>query len=97
MIKESINLLGRRAIDRVTKFKGTVTSVCFDLFGCVQIALTPPANTKGELPDGRWFDVNRLTVFARDIEAMPVPDFDAKAREPADYGHGAAEKPAMAR
>ena len=92
MINETINLLGVRAEDKVTGTRGVITSICFDLFGCVQAALTPPVKESGELVDSRWFDVNRLTTFPAE-RVMDVPDFDANADRPADYNKGAAHKP----
>lgn len=85
-----IELLGQTAKDRVTGFRGVVSSVCFDLYGCIQAAITPPVDEKGALPDGRWFDVNRLEMIAAEGRVMPVPTFAAR---PADHDHGPAEKP----
>lgn len=94
MIDETIALLGRVASDKVTGFRGVITSASFDLYGCVQVALTPPAPADGqELKHGHWFDVNRVQVSADRV--MPVPDFDAKGDQPENYTHGAAIKPAM--
>ena len=42
MIKEAINMLGRKAKDRVTGFEGVISSVSFDLYGCVCGIITPP-------------------------------------------------------
>lgn len=93
MIIDTIALLGLRATDRVTGFSGVVTSVCFDLYGCVQVSLTPPARADAEeLKHGHWFDVARLNVGTERV--MPVPDFRAMATVPAEFGHGASPKPA---
>jgi hypothetical protein len=92
MIDKTVHLLGHRATDKITGFAGVISSVCFDLYGCVQCALTPPIDKDGKIKDGHWFDVSRLTV-SRDARAMPCPDFAGRAAEPADYDHGAAEKP----
>jgi len=92
MIKETIELLGRKAVDKVTGFEGVISSVSFDLYGCVMAAISPPAKD-GDIKDGRWFDVQRLTVSADKV--MSAPDFDAKACTPATYDSGPADKPAM--
>lgn len=92
MIKETVDLLGHRATDKVTNATGVITSVCFDLYGCVQAAINPPMKDDGSVPEGRWFDVNRLVVSYEAV--MPVPDFDAIAA-PGDYNKGPAEKPAL--
>ena len=88
-------LLGLNAKDKVTGFEGVITTVCFDLYGCIQLALTPFAK-KGdqELKASHWFDVARLEVS--NVRVMDAPDFDAKGSSPAEYTHGAAPKPARA-
>ena len=95
MIEATIGMLGRKAKDRVTGFEGVVTSVSFDLFGCVQAVLQPELGKDGEMAKGHWFDTNRLELKAGQA-VMPVPDFAASAT-PAQHKHGPAEKPARAR
>ena len=92
MIEETIQLLGKRAKDKVSGFEGVISTVSFDLFGCVQCVLSPPAQENGKLEDSRWFDVQRLTVDSKK-PVMDVPAFKAITREPATYSHGAADKP----
>lgn len=93
MITETINLLGRKARDKVTAFEGVVTSVSFDLYGCVQVVLQPPLGADGKPADGAWMDVARLEML-KAKPAMGVPDFDAKGKMPERYDSGPAEKPA---
>lgn len=93
MIAETIELLGRKAKDKVTGFEGVVSSVSFDLYGCIQAALTPGVDKDGKTLDGHWFDTNRLAMKSG-ARVMPLPDFDKPADEPADHAHGLAEKPA---
>lgn len=76
MIKESLELLGRRAKDKVTTFEGVITTISFDLYGCIQAVLAPPIDKDGKIPEGRWFDVNRLDV-SESPAVMPLPDFDS--------------------
>lgn len=86
-----IDLLGKSVKDRITGFKGTVISVNFDLFGCVQATVKPSSLDKdGKMIDAQWFDVNRLEVTDKKNRAMPIP---AYAPKPADHDHGPAEKP----
>ena len=92
MIYETIDLLGKSATDKVSGFTGVVTSVCFDLYGCVQTIVTPKVDDKGVAADGRWFDVNRLTIHDSE-RAMPVPNFDAKGSAPSTYEQGCDAKP----
>jgi len=90
-IQQHLNLLGLRVEDVVTRYAGVVTSVTFDLYGCVQGLVSPPADTDGEVKGGHWFDVSRLEVKHR-IPVMPPPNF---ASGPVAKGlKGAAAKPA---
>jgi hypothetical protein len=87
-----IDLLGKGARDRVTGFAGRVTSVSFDLYGCVQAALTPPIDKDGKRVDGIWLDVHRLDV-SDDPRCMPVPAFATSSvakfgATPAQHAHG---------
>lgn len=70
-----LDLLGLKVKDRVTGFKGVVTSLSFDLYGCIQAIVTPQANSKGDKADSEWFDVTRLEV-TDDKPVMALPDFE---------------------
>jgi hypothetical protein len=87
MIEQSLKMLGLKATDKVTRFEGVVSSVSFDAYGCVQAAITPPARD-GKLGEGHWFDVKRLELGDRVMEAPRFSD-TAMGDE-----IGAAEKPA---
>jgi hypothetical protein len=86
-----MGLLGLKVKDRVTGFSGVVSSISFDLYGCIQAVVTPEADGKGKIPDCRWFDVTRLKKTGKK-PVMKLPNFD--------YGYvaegkkGPAEKPA---
>lgn len=75
-IKKHMKLLGLKVKDRVTGFSGIVTTVSFDLYGCIQVAVTPAAfgESKGELKTGMWFDVTRLIILDEN-PVMELPDF----------------------
>jgi hypothetical protein len=90
-MKEHMKLLGLRVKDTVTGFVGVVSTISFDLYGCVQLIVTPPADEKGVLPEGRWFDVKRLQVLDSN-PVMAVPTFSAVAAAVP----GPQEKPAPA-
>jgi hypothetical protein len=68
-----LQMLGYRVVDAVTGFRGVVTSVAFDLYGCVQAVVTPSADAAtGKQEDSRWFDMKRLkAVEAQRVMAMP--------------------------
>jgi len=73
-IEKAIDLLGRRGRDRVTNFKGIITSLSFDLYGCIQVIVKPQVGEDGKSLDGAWFDLNRI-VTGDSPKVMPTPDF----------------------
>jgi hypothetical protein len=104
-IAKSFRLLGHRAKDRVTGVEGVVTTVTFDLYGCIQALIHPGVDKDDKLKEQLWFDVNRLEPISVDAaRVMPLPkhvaDFihaaDAELK-PLEVRHqqGAAEKPPM--
>ena len=70
----AMELLGMKVVDKVTGFKGVVTSVSYDLYGCVQAVVSPPIDKEGKRGDGRWFDTHRLKITSKK-PVMPIPDF----------------------
>lgn len=75
MINElHFKLLGLKVKDSVTGFKGVVTGLCFDLYGCIQAVVTPPVDKDGKTFDGRWFDITRLEILSKK-PVMELPDF----------------------
>lgn len=82
---EAMEWLGKQAEDKVTGFKGVVSSISFDLYGCVTAVITPSVNDKGDPPDGRWFDVSRLRQTGTSRVMEPPVHFR--------LDKGAAEKP----
>jgi len=62
------NMLGLKVKDKVTNFQGVITSISFDLYGCVQGLLTPGVDKDGKANDSRWFDMGRLKI----IDTKPV-------------------------
>jgi len=89
-VQEHMELLGVKVMDKVTGYKGVVTSISFDLFGCIQAVVTPEAGEAGKQEESRWFDVARLKVTGKK-PVMGLPNYE--------YGYvaavskGAAEKP----
>lgn len=73
-IENHFELLGKKAKDAVTGFSGVVTTLSFDLYGCVQVVLSPPVDKDGTIPDGKWLDVTRLTAVGKK-PVMDLPDF----------------------
>ena len=59
-VKKHLSLLGKRVKDKVTGLEGVVTSVGFDLYGCIQVIIHPGLDSSGKLQDPHWFDIARL-------------------------------------
>ena len=92
MIKETVDLLGRHATDVLTGLNGVIVSVSFDVSGCVQAWIAPPAKDGAEPRDGKWFDVQRLNVDMTGNPMISVPDFDGKAKQPTTWDNGPVAK-----
>jgi uncharacterized protein YrrD len=90
-MQKHMELLGMKVRDQVTGYTGVVSSVSFDLYGCIQAIVTPKAGEAGKQEDSRWFDVQRLRVIGKK-PVMVRPNYE--------YGYvaegrkGSAEKPA---
>jgi len=89
-IKKHLSLLGKKVKDKVTGLCGVVTSVGFDLYGCIQVIIHPGVDTSGKLHEQHWFDVARLEVI-HDGAVMTPPNFIYG--EIAEGKKGPAEKP----
>jgi len=92
-IKKHFELLGLEAKDKVTGYSGVVTSLSFDLYGCIQVVLTPECTEKDNgYQRGSWFDIRRLEIIGS-TPVMDMPNYDlgyiAEGRK------GAAEKPLL--
>ncbi len=85
-----MGLLGLKVIDAVTGAEGVVTTLSFDLYGCIQAVVTPYANKDGEIKEGHWLDITRLNVLDRK-PVMELPDF--KSGYVAEGKKGCAAKP----
>lgn len=82
-----LELMGLPAKDRITGFDGTITSIDFNLYGCVHATVHPTVDKDGKEREGRWFDVSRLEITG-DTRIMAVPDF--KAQQYSTGGHASA-------
>ncbi len=81
-MKEHFDFLGFKVRDVVSGFKGVVTSISFDLYGCVQAVVTPEINKDDKKAESRWFDTKRLIKLSKE-PVMAVPTFGAFAEPPA--------------
>jgi hypothetical protein len=69
--------LGFRGRDKVTGFEGVITSISFDLYGCVQLLLNPGIKD-GKLSDCCWFDAARVELKKKDVRVMEPPSFETR-------------------
>jgi len=90
-VKKHLELLGYKAKDKVSGFKGTVASLSFDLYGCIQVAITPDVDKDGKRIEGQWFDASRINVTSK-RRVMPMPDYNETCAVSTGF-HGSAEKP----
>lgn len=75
-VENHLELLGFKAQDKVTGFHGVVTSISFELYGCVQAVVTPEMDKDGETKAGMWFDVTRLKLKSKK-PVMELPNFSS--------------------
>ena len=47
-LHKHLDLLGMQVRDQVTGYSGVVTSVCFDLYGCIQAVVHPGTDKDGK-------------------------------------------------
>lgn len=62
-----MELLGRHVTDRVTNFQGVVTSVSFDLYGCVQCVVYPYAKDGVKFDEAHWAFIEAQDGFRERI------------------------------
>ncbi len=62
-----MHTLGKEGRDKITGFKGIITSRVQYLTGCDQYCLTPKVNEKGETQTGEYFDEARIEVVGNGI------------------------------
>lgn len=92
-LTDFFEMLGHKYKDKITGYVGVVDSLCFDLYGCIQVSMRPASlNEKGEIVEGRWFDVSRLDKL-NEPRLMEVPAFSKFAMEAGKHPPGPADKP----
>ncbi len=52
--------LGNKVKDKVTGFEGIAISKCIYLNGCIQYAIKPPVDEKGDMRKEVWIDEQQL-------------------------------------
>lgn len=76
MNNEHLKLLGFKVKDVVTGFTGVISSISFDLYGCVQAIVNPGLDKDGKPGDMHWFDLKRLEPIG-DKPVMEQPTFES--------------------
>lgn len=61
-VLKHLALRGYRVDDKVSRLQGVVTDVSFDLYGCIQALITPPAGPDKKPRLAYWYDVKRLAL-----------------------------------
>jgi hypothetical protein len=74
-VAPSLRFLGLKVKDKITGFSGVVTTVGFDLYGCVQVLVNPGLDAEEKPKELMWFDINRLSII-QSGPVMDVPEFD---------------------
>lgn len=90
-IQKHLNILGYRIKDKITLMEGVAQSVCFDLYGCIQVCINLGIDKDGKLKDSYWLDVNRIEIIS-ETRVMEPPSFEFG--QVAEGNHGPANKPA---
>lgn len=91
-IADHLKMLGHKVEDLVTGFTGHVSSIGFDLYGCVQAVVTPAQAKDGKTPDSQWFDTKRLKVLSKHpviappLFTMPTADVPGGFDKPIPRG-----------
>lgn len=63
---KELNLLGLKVRDKVTGYTGIVTSITYDLYGCIQALVHKPCKDMSkQLSDCFWLDTNRLEIISK--------------------------------
>lgn len=91
-LQKHLSLMGLVVEDKVTGLTGVVSSISFDLYGCIQAAITPKSTEDGTIPNSRWFDICRLKII-NENPVMDLPNFMTENEKGEIYLKGPAEKP----
>lgn len=91
-VQKTLDLLGRKAKDKITGLTGVVVSISHDLFGCVQATLHTGVDKDGKHMEQFWYDVSRLEVLD-EPRVMTPPE--VSNTPPSSYDKGPAAKPSF--
>lgn len=74
-MKEHLRLLGFKVREKLTGLVGVVTSVSFDISGCVQGYVNPGVDKDNKTRDGCWYDTKRLEPLTKK-SLLEAPTFE---------------------
>lgn len=92
-MQEPLNLLGLKVKDRITGIEAIVTSISFDLYGCIQAIINSGLDKELKPRENYWFDIQRLEILSSE-RLMEVPAFPAKIK---DFRKGPEDKPVISK
>ncbi len=64
-MKNHLELLGYKVRDSVSGIEGVVSSICFDISGCIQGAVKLPAGKDGKMGESYWVDLKQLEKVSK--------------------------------
>jgi len=84
-----VNKLGFPAKDILTGMTGVISSISFDINGCIQGWIQPSMKEDKTVPEGKWIDVARLELTS-ETPVIRSPNYVEGVI--ADGGSGASDK-----
>lgn len=76
VLETAENLLGKEVKEKVSGFRGIMTSYSRALYGCTQCCVVPPVDKDGKAVEGGWYDIGRLEIVGKGITKEEVADPD---------------------
>ena len=73
-VMEHFKFLGFRAKDVIAGAEGVITSIAFDISGCVQGFLSRGFDKEGKRLEGYWIDTKQILIMSKSA-VMPAPAF----------------------
>lgn len=68
--------LGKKAQDKITGFKGIITSKHIYLTGCSQYGIQPLVGKDGKLGDKEYFDEGRIKILGPGVNKKDVQSIE---------------------
>lgn len=72
-VADALGKLGLYGRDRVHGDEGYITSIGFDLYGCLQLLISPVGQTDVDKRKSYWYDESRIQIDTAKERVMPVP------------------------